>query len=88
VKVTAGSELAGLLKDADVAPLVLDTDGERYRLARIPKEREGIWAGYDPGKVLEALRKSAGALAGVDRRRLLVDIRAQRSQDTRGRSAS
>jgi excisionase family DNA binding protein len=46
-----------------------------------------IWASYDPSRVKAALRRSAGALATVDRRALLKDIRRQRSQDSKGRPA-
>ncbi|HLZ07967.1 MAG TPA: hypothetical protein VKT80_05215 [Chloroflexota bacterium] len=35
----------------------------------------------------QALADSAGALAGVDRRRLIADLRAQREQDSSGRPA-
>ena len=46
-----------------------------------------IWAGYDPARVKAALRRSAGALATVDRQHLLKDIRKARRQDSRGRPA-
>ena len=46
-----------------------------------------IWADYDPARVKAALRKSAGALATIDRSALLKDIRKQRKQDSRGRPA-
>jgi hypothetical protein len=45
------------------------------------------WAGYDPERIRAALRRSAGALAGVDRDALLEDLAAAREQDTRGRPA-
>ena len=48
---------------------------------------DDIWAGYDPARVKVALRKSAGALATVDRRTLLKDLRKGRKQDSRGRPA-
>jgi excisionase family DNA binding protein len=44
-----------------------------------------IWAGYDPTRVKEALRRAAGALAGIDRGALLRDIRAGREQESTGR---
>jgi hypothetical protein len=46
-----------------------------------------IWADYDPEKAREGLRKSKGALHGVDITALQQDIRAQRGQDTTGRPA-
>jgi hypothetical protein len=47
-----------------------------------------IWADYDPEKAREGLRKSAGALKGVDTEALKIDIRNQRKQDSHGRPAS
>ena len=44
-----------------------------------------IWADYDPEKAREGLRKSAGALKGVDIAALQRDIRDQRKQDSHGR---
>jgi hypothetical protein len=37
-----------------------------------------IWADYDPEKVREGLRKSAGALKSIDHEALQRDIRSQR----------
>jgi hypothetical protein len=46
-----------------------------------------IWATYDLQKARERLRKSAGALKGVDIAALKQDIRDQRKQDSQGRPA-
>jgi hypothetical protein len=46
-----------------------------------------IWADYDPEKVKQGLKSSAGALKGVDIAALKQDIRDQRGQDTTGRPA-
>jgi hypothetical protein len=46
-----------------------------------------IWADYDPEKAREGLRKSAGALQGVDHEALKKDIQDQRQQDSHGRPA-
>jgi hypothetical protein len=46
-----------------------------------------IWKQYDPDKAREGLRKSAGALKGIDRDALQRDIRDQRKQDSQGRPA-
>jgi hypothetical protein len=50
--------------------------------------KQVIWANYDPEKAREGLRKSAGALQGVDRDTPQRDIRNQRKQDSCGRPAS
>jgi hypothetical protein len=51
------------------------------------EKRQDIWAHYDPKKAIEGIRKSRGALQGVDRDTLQWDIREQRGQDSEGRSA-
>jgi hypothetical protein len=51
------------------------------------KKPQDIWANYDPEKVRDGLRKSAGALKGVDIAALKQDIRDQREQDSKGRPA-
>jgi hypothetical protein len=49
--------------------------------------QQDIWAGYDPEKVREGLRKSAGALKGVDIETFKKDVKNQRQQDSHGRPA-
>jgi hypothetical protein len=49
--------------------------------------RQDIWANYDPKKAIEGIRKSRGALKGVDRDTLQREIREQRGQDSKGRPA-
>ena len=49
--------------------------------------RHNIWANYDPKKAIEGIRKSKGALKGVDRDTLQKDIRDQRGQDSKSRPA-
>jgi hypothetical protein len=66
--------------------VLVEKDGMLFRLE--PEEKpQDIWANYDPEKVREGLRKSAGALQGVDIAALKRDIRDQREQDTHGRPA-
>ncbi|MGH2534493.1 MAG: hypothetical protein ACRDJW_19675 [Thermomicrobiales bacterium] len=84
LRVPAGSEIADLLARAADTPIVLETDGERFRVIR---EDENIWAGYDPAQMRAALKYSAGALAGVDVDALKAELRAQRDQDSIGRPA-
>jgi hypothetical protein len=49
--------------------------------------KQHIWADYDPEKAREGVRKSAGALKGVDRDALQRDIQNQRKQESHGRPA-
>jgi hypothetical protein len=93
--VEPGSELDRLLDAANEHQIELEKDGVRYRVTRVDAipassrvtlaDERDIWAGYDPGRVREGLRKSEGALVSVDRERLLADLAEQREQDSRGR---
>jgi hypothetical protein len=49
--------------------------------------RQNIWANYDPKKAIDGIRKSKGALQGVDRDALQKETREQRGQDSKGRPA-
>ena len=46
--------------------------------------KRDIWQNYDPKKAIEGIRKSRGALKGVDRDTLQREIREQRGQDSNG----
>jgi hypothetical protein len=46
-----------------------------------------IWADYDPEKAREGLRKSKGALKGVDTEALKKDVKNQRQQESQNRPA-
>jgi len=60
--------------------VVVEKDGVLFRVE--PEEKpQDIWAHYDPEQVREGLRKSAGALSGVDIEALKRDIREQQGQD-------
>jgi hypothetical protein len=48
--------------------VLVEKDGMLFRLEP-EKKPQDIWATYDPEKVREGLRKSAGALKGVDAER-------------------
>ena len=83
IKVAPDSEIGLLLDEVGGTPVILEKDGERYVLAR--ENARDIWAAYDPEKVRQALLRSAGVLAGIDRNSLLDDIHAAREQDSQGR---
>lgn len=67
-------------------PILVDRDGELYKLEPQEPQGEDPWTGYDAERVRKALRASAGALHGVNREELLADIHVQRGQDSRGRA--
>ena len=89
IPISKDSELGRQLAEAREAgvAVVLEVDGYAYRFTPQPPAKEDIWKDYDPEKVREALRQSAGALRGIDRNKLLADLREERGQDSRGRPA-
>ena len=74
------------VKREDVLSMIQPTRREEVTAVK-EKEPTEIFAGYDPKRTREALRKSAGALVGVDRHALLADIHAARKQASQGRPA-
>jgi hypothetical protein len=84
VTVEPDSEVARILKRAADEPLVIDTRTARYRVVR---EADDPFRDYDPSAVQEALRRSAGALAGLDIEARKAEISEERAQDSRGRPA-
>jgi len=85
IHVAPDSELARVLDRIGKTPVLLEKGGKLYRLTE--ESQDNIWAGYDPKRAKAALRKSAGALRGVNREELLADIRLGREQDSHGRPA-
>jgi len=69
-------------------PVLIEREGQIYRLElEQAQPPENIWSSYDPEKVRRGLKKSAGALAGVDREILLRDMHEAREQASHGRPA-
>lgn len=65
--------------------VLVERQGQLYRIEPEEEPPGDIWGTYDPQKVKAGLRKSAGALKGVDREQLLADLREGREQDLNGR---
>lgn len=74
------SELGRALEHVEESPIVLVRDGFRYRVIRDPDDP---WANYDPEKVLEGLRKVAGALTEEEADRIKESIYRGREEGTR-----
>ena len=60
--VAPGTELARLLDDAASSPVLLEKDGELYRLNRA--EEEDVWASYDPPEGSGGSRQTRRQLEG------------------------
>lgn len=68
--------------------LLVEREGQVFQLKIKPLHKpEDIWADYDPRQARAALRKSAGALSGINREQLITDIHAARQQNSLGRPA-
>lgn len=83
IKVTPGSELARLLDEVGDRPLVLETNGELYRLDRVESAPEGPWTGYDAEAVRQAVAETAGSWADIDTDKLIADIYRWREEGSR-----
>jgi hypothetical protein len=75
---------------ATKTPRVLQRDNESIAVVMplapaVPAQGTNIWENYNAERVRDALRESAGALAGVDKEALLSDIKAARRQETQHR---
>jgi hypothetical protein len=92
IDITSIPELVHLVEEmrASKQPRLLKQDRESVALLmplgatltqQPPATHEDVWADYNPEKVRAALAQSAGTLAGVNSKRLLTDIRNERSQE-------
>jgi hypothetical protein len=80
--------------DEQQTPVLVERAGRLYRLEPTavdlldnPWAEYDPWANYDPEKVLAAMEtaRKARLFEGVDVEQLKADIKAARSQDSRGR---
>jgi hypothetical protein len=78
--VPRGSDLAKLLTEAEEMPILLEKDGEFFRLERMENEPKDIFAGYDPNKAKEAIAATAGSWADLDTDKLIADIYRAREE--------
>ena len=79
VRVTEETALPELLDDAANAPVILERDGERFRLSR----DEDIAYEPDPERVRATLAATAGSWADVDVDRVIRDVSEAREAGSR-----
>ena len=82
IEIEPESQLGTFLEQMTNLPVILVSNGRRFRLAPDP---EDILAGYDPEKVRAAFERAHGLLAGVDVEALKAELREQRGHDRRDR---
>jgi hypothetical protein len=80
IQVEPDSELALALARADDEPVVLDSNGVRFRVIRASDD---LWADYDPDAVLAGLRAVAGTLSAEEGERIKALIYRGRAEGTR-----
>ena len=74
------SELARTLAYAENMPVVLETNGVRFRVIR---DTAGLWADYDPEAALAGLRAVAGTMTSEEGERIKQLIYGSREEGTR-----
>jgi hypothetical protein len=79
--VTPGSELDRVLDEAAAGPVLIERDGDRFRLTKEPDDE--IWADYDPEAVRRALTETAGSWADLDVDKMIEDIYRWREEGSR-----
>jgi hypothetical protein len=82
-KVHVGPEtrLAGLLDEAAKGPLLLERNGQVYRLERWEPAKG--WSAYDPVAVIAAIDATAGALTEEEADTLISDLYRARKEGSR-----
>ena len=83
IKVTPGSELANLLEEAGALPLLIEKDGELYRLDLMKKEPEDIFARYDPDAAMAGIKEAAGSWKDIDPEAFKERLYRAREEGTR-----
>ena len=81
--VTSDCELVTLLEEAAKGPLLLEKDGNTYRLQLEGGGKEDIWAGYDPEAVRKAIDETAGSWADLDTDAMIAAIYRAREEGSR-----
>ena len=81
--VEPGSEIDRLLDQADETGVLIERNGDVYRVERAGSATQQLWEGYDPEAVQTALDATAGSWADVDVETLIGQIYRAREQGTR-----
>ena len=74
------SGLARALTDVEDTPVLLESNGVRFRVIR---DADDLWADYDPEAVLAGLREAAGTMSPEEGERIKELIYRGREEGTR-----
>ncbi len=80
IRVTEETGLPELLDDAARAPILLERDGTLFRLSRADDD---LFAGHDPERVRDGLRRFAGTIGAEEGERLKAIVDRGREDGTR-----
>lgn len=80
ITIDPDSELAHALAEADAKPVLLDSNGVRFRVIRAGDD---LWADYDPDAVLTGLHTIAGTVSPEEGERMKELIYRGREEGTR-----
>lgn len=88
IRLSEDSEIARLLRDASAGgePLRLEIGDTTYTVRRDVDDfeaRTGIWAGYDPERLLEGVEAAAGSWSDMDTDAIKEMIYRAREEGTR-----
>lgn len=84
------THLSGYLDDVarENEPVIVEMRGKLFRVEPAERVEPTMPApGHDAERLRSVLKSTAGGFKGLDRRRLMADLHAERQQDSRGRPA-
>jgi hypothetical protein len=80
IRLDPDSELARALAAAEDEPVLLESNGVRFRVSR---DTDDLWANYDPEAILASLREVAGTMSPEEGERIKRLIYRGREEGTR-----
>jgi len=87
IEISADSETAKLLREADETPAIFVVNGARYRVLREPASanaaNDDLWADYDPQRAIDGMLAAAGSWRDVDGEKLKAVFRRWRDEGSR-----
>src|SRR5215211_794684 len=83
IVVEPGSALDQLLDDVGDDGLLIERNGDTFRLGRAEPTRRGLWDNYDPEAARAAIEATAGSWADVDIEAMIEHVYRAREEGSR-----
>jgi hypothetical protein len=80
IKVNPGSEIARILDEAKENPIILESNGDIFRLYY---EKTEQLSGFDPEEIKQAIAQTAGSWADLDTDKMITELYQAREQGSR-----